>query len=94
MATTYCVIGSTGSGKSTSLGQVKELDIIGLDPKETAILNVMDKPLPFKGSRTNYGTLLSEGGNYASVSDGPTIVSILQHINDNRPDIKNVVIDD
>lgn len=43
MAVTYCVLGQSGSGKSTSLGQVKELGLIGLDPKETAIVNVMDE---------------------------------------------------
>lgn len=93
MAVTYCVIGESGSGKSTSLGKVEELGLIGLIPEETAIINVMDKPLPFKGSRKSYGKMISDGGNYASVSDGPTIVKILEHLN-NRPDIKNVIIDD
>jgi ABC-type nitrate/sulfonate/bicarbonate transport system ATPase subunit len=76
MAVTYCVIGASGSGKSTSLGEVKELGLIGLDPKETAIINVMDKPLPFRGSRKDYGKRLSEGGNYAATSDADTIVQI------------------
>lgn len=52
------------------------------------------KPLPFRGSRKNYGKKISEGGNYASVSDGETIVKILEHLNNNREDIKNVIIDD
>lgn len=94
MANTICVIGPSGSGKSTSLGEVKDLGLIGLDPKETAIINVMDKPLPFRGSRTSYGTKISEGGNYAATSDAEVIIQILKHINDNRPDIKNVIVDD
>lgn len=93
MALTYCIIGPSGSGKSTSLGKVEELGLIGLDPNETAIINVMDKPLPFKGSKAAYSGLISEGGNYASVSDGQTIVKILGHLNE-RADIKNVIIDD
>jgi hypothetical protein len=94
MATTYCVIGESGTGKTTSLGNVEEFGLIGLDPKETAIINVMDKPLPFRGSRKLYGTPISEGGNYAAVSDGITILQVLQHISENRLDIKNVIIDD
>lgn len=43
MAVTYCVVGESGSGKSTSLGQVEELGLIGLNPEETAIINVMDE---------------------------------------------------
>lgn len=94
MATTYCIIGESGTGKTTSLAKIEQFNHIGLDPKETAIINVMDKPLPFKGSRSLYGTKISEGGNYASVSDGPTILQVLATINEKRTDIKNVIIDD
>jgi hypothetical protein len=93
MATTFCVVGPSGSGKSTSLGKVEQLGLIGLDPKETAIINVMDKPLPFKGSGSLYGTPISQGGNYAALSDGVTILKVLAALNE-RQDIKNVVIDD
>lgn len=93
MATTYLVVGESGTGKSTSIGNVEDLGLIGLKPQETAIINVMDKPLPFKGSRTNYGKPISEGGNYAAVSDAETIVTILAHLK-GREDIKNIIIDD
>lgn len=93
MATTYLIVGESGTGKSTSLGNIQDLGLKGLDPKETAIINVMGKPLPFKGSRANYGTKISEGGNYASVSDAATIVKILNVLKD-RQDIKNIIIDD
>jgi len=94
MAITICVIGESGTGKSTSTGRIPELDIEGLDPKVTAFINVMDKPLPFRGSKKSYGTKISEGGNYAAVTDGIDMLGLLQHINDTRLDIKNVVIDD
>ena len=93
MAKTYCIVGASGSGKSTSLGKIEELGIIGLNPAETAIINVMDKPLPFKGSNALYNVPVSKGGNYAAVSDGITILKVLASINA-RPEIKNVVIDD
>lgn len=93
MAKTYCIVGASGSGKSTSLGKVEELKLIGLNPKETAIINVMDKPLPFRGSVAQYNKPVSQGGNYAAVSDGVTILKVLATLN-KREDIKNVVIDD
>jgi hypothetical protein len=94
MANSICVVGESGTGKSTSLGQIPELGIIGLDPKETVIINVMGKPLPFKGGRSNYNVPVSQGGNYACVNDSKTVVTILNAINTGRADIKNVVIDD
>lgn len=93
MATTYLIVGESGTGKSTSLGNVQDLGLKGLKPEETAIINVMDKPLPFKGSRSSYGKPISEGGNYASVSDAKIIIHILGVLKD-RPDIKNIIIDD
>lgn len=51
------------------------------------------KPLPFRNSRKQYGKLISEGGNYASATDSPTIIKILEHLNE-REDIKNIVVDD
>ena len=41
MSNTSLIIGESGTGKSTSL--------TNLDPKETFIINVLDKPLPFRG---------------------------------------------
>ena len=94
MANSICIVGESGTGKSTSIGQIPELGIIGLNPKETVIINIMGKPLPFKGARANYSLPISQGGNYASVSDAKVVVHILNTINETRPDIKNVVIDD
>ena len=41
MAQSVLVIADSGSGKSTSIRD--------LDPKETFIINIANKPLPFKG---------------------------------------------
>jgi hypothetical protein len=51
------VAGPSGVGKSTSMGQIPELNIKGLNPKETFIINVAGKPLPFKGWRKKYTTV-------------------------------------
>lgn len=93
MATTFLVVGDSGSGKSTSMGQIPELGIKGLDPQETAIINVMDKTLPFKGSKAQYSKPISQGGNYAAVYDAGTILKVLETLK-TRTDIKNIVIDD
>jgi ABC-type oligopeptide transport system ATPase subunit len=45
MAQSVLVIAESGSGKSTS--------IRNLDPKETVIINIANKPLPFKGWKAN-----------------------------------------
>ena len=43
------IVGASGTGKSTSMGNIPELGIEGLNPEETFVINVMGKPLPFRG---------------------------------------------
>ena len=43
------IVGKSGTGKSTSYGQFPDLGILGLNPKETVIINVAGKDLPFRG---------------------------------------------
>ena len=94
MAEGIIVIGDSGAGKSTSIGGVEELNIKGLDPKETIIINVKNKPLPFRGWKKLYSGKISEGGNYFASSNSEDIIRVLKYISDNRPEIKNVVLDD
>lgn len=94
MAETILVIGESGSGKSTSMRN--------LDPKETAILRVVKKPLPFKGWKLNYVPYSSTNtsGNIFDLSKvKPTevskkIIDILNHISTKMTHIKIVIIDD
>lgn len=98
MANAIAVVGDSGSGKSTSIGQFPELGIIGLDPKETFIINVKGKPLPMRGWKSKYVhidvTKAPTEGNYLSTTDSALIIKTFQFISNNRPDIKNVVLDD
>lgn len=100
MANAIAIVGESGSGKSTSLAQDSELGIIGLDPKETFIINVKDKPLPFRGWRKQYIPIpeLSQGppttGNYFASTDAQSIIKVMQYIGSNRSDIKNIVLED
>lgn len=94
MATGIIIIGDSGSGKSTSIGNIEELNMIGLDPTETVIINAKGKPLPFHGWKNKYKDKVSEGGNYFASVDATSIIDVLKYISNNRLDIKNVVIDD
>lgn len=77
------IVGPSGTGKSTSVRT--------LDPKETFIINVARKELPFKGAEKLYNT---ESKNYMEVDDIPQITNLLNQISEKAPHIKNVVMDD
>ncbi len=88
------IVGESGTGKSTSIGNIPELKIQGLNPKETVIINIAGKDLPFKGWKKLYGGKISEGGNYLETSDSTQIAAAITYISNNRKDIKNIVMDD
>jgi ABC-type dipeptide/oligopeptide/nickel transport system ATPase component len=97
------IVGTSGSGKSTALGNIPELGIEGLSPQSTAIVNVNGKPLPFKGWRNQYkelildkgpaGIVVKQDGNYLASDNAGKIVAAIQHW-DSKPDIQTIVIDD
>jgi len=77
------IVGSTGTGKSTSIKH--------LDPKETYIINVAKKELPFKGADKLYN---AESKNYKEIDDANEITRLLKTISEKAPHIKNIVIED
>lgn len=77
------ILGDTGCGKSTS--------IKSLNPKETVIINVLGKRLPFKGSAAMYNP---EQKNLFKVSEYKSLISLLGSIDTDATHVKNVVIDD
>ena len=91
MAKGVLIIGESGTGKSTSVS--------ALNPAETFIINVQGKDLPFKGFYKSYKAVdISSGppkeGNLLNSSDPAIIRKAVAYVNDHRPDIKNIVIDD
>jgi hypothetical protein len=82
MSNLVIILGKSGTGKSTSIKT--------LNPKETFVMNTLNKRLPFKGSSSSY----TNNVNIASVTDYELVAKYLLGINDNRPEIKNIVIDD
>jgi len=77
------IVGATGTGKSTSIKH--------LDPKETFIINVAKKELPFKGAEALY---CAENKNYKELDDAIKITQQLRKISDEQPHIKNIIIED
>jgi len=99
MANAVAVVTESGFGKTTSLGSIPELGIKGLNPEETFLINVKDKPLPFRGWKNQYKRVdISAGppkvGNYIGTSNPYDIIKVIQYVSANRPDIKHLVIDD
>lgn len=94
MSEIIAVVGQTGTGKSTSVET--------LNPEETVIIGIIDKPLPFRGWKKNYRSgkwyktepNVRDEGNYLISHDSAIIVKVLKYISDSRPEIKQIVIDD
>lgn len=87
------VVGDVGTGKTASMFPNKELEIEGLDPKETLLISVYKNPA-VKKWRSLYTPLTKDGGNFLKTSSAQDIVKTFEFINSKRPDIKNIVIDD
>jgi len=88
MAQGVLIIAESGAGKSTS--------IEALDPKETFIINVANKPLPFKGWRKKYTIWSKENpsGNMYDKAGPENIEACIKYVSEKRPEIKTIVVDD
>lgn len=83
MSNLIVVLGESGTGKSTSLRN--------LNPNETFIINVLNKPLPFRGYKKHYS---HEKKNYLESDNYKEIIAYLNAINTRKPEIKTIIIDD
>lgn len=88
------IVGKSGTGKSSSINEIPQLGIKGLTPNETVIINVAGKDLPFRGWKNLYKGDIQQGGNYIETSDSALITKVINFVSSNRPDIKNIIIDD
>jgi len=82
MGNKILILGDSGSGKSTSTRN--------LDPKSTFYINVIGKPLPFRGWKTKY----VEGKNMVSTHNSDEIVRCIKGVSEERPEIKTIIVDD
>lgn len=82
MANVICVMGESGSGKTTSLRN--------LDPKSTYIIDCDKKGLSWRGWKSSYG---KDAKNYSVTDDQDMVLATMKNINANAPHIKTVVVD-
>lgn len=99
------ILAKSGFGKSTSIGEIPELGIKGLDPSKTFLISAVNKPLPFRGGKSKYKTIeLTEPvtspnfgrqlatGNRLITNDAKVIATAIQMLA-NSP-FENIVFDD
>jgi hypothetical protein len=88
MANGILIIAESGAGKSTSIET--------LNPQETFIINVANKPLPFRGWKSKYVLWSKDNpaGNMYDKASPENIEACLKYISEKRPEIKTVVVDD
>lgn len=82
------IAGESGSGKSFATKH--------LPPKESYLINVSGKDLPYKEGSKNYteATDKKPDGNML-ITDSPVgIIKTFQYISEKRPEIKHVIVDD
>lgn len=82
MSKAICIMGESGSGKTTGMRT--------LNPKETYYIDCDGKGLSWKGWRSQYN---KESKNYFNCDDQQKILYIIQKISAEKPEIKNIVID-
>lgn len=83
------ILGSSGSGKSTSIRD--------LPHDKTFLVNVMNKPLPFRGALKKYRAYhksLNPNGNMIVTDDYDRINQCFDYINHSRKEIQYIIIDD
>lgn len=98
MANGIAIVGDTGTGKTSSMMPNESISIKGVDPKETFIINIKDKPLPLRGYKSLYKEVIAGEapvkGNYFASTNAQAIIKVLHYVGNHRDDIKHIVLDD
>lgn len=82
MARLICVMGESGSGKTTAMRN--------LDPESTYYIDCDGKGLSWKGWRSQYNV---EKKNFYQSRDIPNISTVIMGVAQKRPEIKTIVVD-
>lgn len=82
MSRLICVMGESGSGKTTAMRT--------LDPKTTYYIDCDGKGLAWKGWRNQYNTTQK---NYVVSRDIPKITKLIVDISEKRPETKAIIVD-
>ena len=82
MSKLICVMGESGSGKTTAMQT--------LDPKTTYYIDSDGKGLAWKGWRKQYN---AEAKNYIVSRDIPSITRLIVNISEKKPETKTIIVD-
>lgn len=86
------VLGESGTGKTYA--------VRNLDPEKTFYMSATNKGMTFRGWRKKYTPIVgndgkrSEDGNYYTTKNAKNIFAAIKKIDEARPDINTIVIDD
>ena len=89
------ILAKSGFGKSTSIGEIPELGLKGLDPKTTYLISCVNKPLPFRGANKKFAVTTPNnptGGNRVITNDAEVVAKIINMLA--KSPYKNIVLDD
>ena len=82
MSRAICIMGESGSGKTTSMR--------GLPPDKTYYIDCDEKGLSWRGWRNNFS---EERKNYITTRDIPKIAALLKNVSEKAPEVRFIVID-
>lgn len=91
------ILAKSGFGKSTSIGEIPELGLKGLDPKTTYLISCVNKPLPFRGASSKFKitTALNIGaGNRVITNDAKEVAQLIDLLASPQSPYTNIVLDD
>lgn len=91
------ILAKSGFGKSTSIGEVPELGLRGVDPKTTYLISCVNKPLPFKGGNSKYViTTLKDisKGNRIITNDAKEVAQCIEMLASPKSPFVNIILDD
>lgn len=91
------VLAKSGFGKSTSIGEIPELGLKGLDPKTTYLISCVNKPLPFRGANKKFVVTTPDkiaDGNRIITNDAEVVAKVITMLADPNAPFENIVLDD
>jgi hypothetical protein len=91
------VLAKSGFGKSTSIGEIPELGIKGLDPSTTYLISAVNKPLPFRGANKKFVMTTYDnptGGNRVVTNDAEQVANLITMVGHPDSPFETIVLDD
>ena len=91
------VLAKSGFGKSTSIGEIPELGIKGLNPSTTYLISAVNKPLPFRGANKKFVMTTYENptaGNRVVTNDAEQVANLISMVGHPDSPFETIVLDD